>query len=69
MAEPKLDGLAVTVIYRDGVLAQAATRGDGVTGEDASGQRAHRARRCRSGCSGRCAVRCIEARGEVFMPS
>ena len=34
VAEPKLDGLAVTVIYRDGQLARAATRGDGVTGED-----------------------------------
>ena len=34
VAEPKLDGLAVTVIYREGLLARAATRGDGVTGED-----------------------------------
>ncbi len=33
-AEPKLDGLAVTVIYRHGKLSQAATRGDGVRGED-----------------------------------
>lgn len=34
LAEPKLDGLAVTVIYRDGLLERAATRGDGFTGED-----------------------------------
>src|SRR6202023_466638 len=34
VAEPKLDGLAVTVIYRDGLLERAATRGDGVRGED-----------------------------------
>ena len=34
VAEPKLDGLAVTVIYRDGKLERAATRGDGVKGED-----------------------------------
>ena len=34
VAEPKLDGLAVTVIYRDGKLERAATRGDGAKGED-----------------------------------
>ncbi|MGP1518822.1 MAG: NAD-dependent DNA ligase LigA [Haemophilus parainfluenzae] len=32
--EPKLDGLAVSILYVNGVLAQAATRGDGTTGED-----------------------------------
>ena len=32
--EPKLDGLAVSILYVDGELAQAATRGDGQTGED-----------------------------------
>jgi DNA ligase (NAD+) len=34
MAEPKLDGLAVTLSYERGRLARAATRGDGATGED-----------------------------------
>ena len=32
--EPKLDGLAVSILYVNGVLTQAATRGDGTTGED-----------------------------------
>jgi DNA ligase (NAD+) len=64
-AEPKLDGLAVTVIYREGVLERAATRGDGVTGEDVTTNvRTIRAvpQRLRGD-----APRVLEARGEVFM--
>jgi DNA ligase (NAD+) len=33
VAEPKIDGLAVELVYADGVLAQASARGDGTTGE------------------------------------
>ena len=32
--EYKFDGLAISVVYQDGVLSQASTRGDGSTGED-----------------------------------
>jgi DNA ligase (NAD+) len=32
--EPKVDGIAVSLLYTDGILERAATRGDGVTGED-----------------------------------
>lgn len=34
VAEPKMDGLAVQLVYRDGVFLQGATRGDGRVGED-----------------------------------
>jgi DNA ligase (NAD+) len=65
VAEPKLDGLAVTVIYRDGLLEQAATRGDGVTGEDVTAN-VRTIRAVPQRLQG-AAPRLIEARGEVFM--
>lgn len=65
-AEPKLDGLAVTVIYRDGKLARAATRGDGVKGEDVSAN-VRRIRSVPHKLVGK-APEVLEVRGEVFMP-
>ena len=34
VVEPKIDGLALSLVYRDGLLERAVTRGDGETGED-----------------------------------
>ena len=66
VAEPKLDGLAVTVIYRDGKLERAATRGDGVKGEDvtANVRTIHKVPHKLKGHP----PDVVEVRGEVFMP-
>ncbi len=66
VAEPKLDGLAIAVIYRAGRLEQAATRGDGVTGEDVTAN-VRTVRSVPHRLRGRVPP-LIEARGEVFMP-
>jgi DNA ligase (NAD+) len=65
VAEPKLDGLAVTVIYQDGKLERAATRGDGVNGEDvtANVRKIHKVPHTLKGHP----PKVVEVRGEVFM--
>ncbi len=66
-AEPKLDGLAISLLYRDGVLVRAATRGDGHTGEDVTlNIRTIEAIPLRLRGSNVPAV--LEVRGEVVMP-
>jgi DNA ligase (NAD+) len=65
-AEPKLDGLAVSLTYIDGVLALAATRGDGATGEDITANL--RTIRAVPLALRPPAPERIEVRGEVFMP-
>ena len=73
VAEPKLDGLAVSLLYEDGVFVQGATRGDGETGEDISAN----LRTIRSlplslrqgkGAQKPQIPKLIEVRGEVYLP-
>src|SRR5918993_2958064 len=69
VTEPKIDGLAVALTYADGVLQRAATRGDGVTGEDVTTNlRTIRNIPLRLLDDGQSPVpSVIEVRGEVFM--
>lgn len=65
--ELKLDGLAVSILYENGVLVSAATRGDGTTGEDiTSNVRTIRAIPLK--LHGDNIPARLEVRGEVFLP-
>ncbi len=68
-AELKIDGAAVSLTYRDGVLVTGATRGNGVIGEDVTPNlRTIRDIPLRLRTSGPPVPRVIEVRGEVYMP-
>lgn len=67
VAEPKLDGLAISLLYEQGILIRAATRGDGETGEDVSAN----VRTIQSiplRLLGEDYPSRLEVRGEIYMP-
>jgi len=65
-AEPKIDGLSLSLRYERGVLARAATRGDGTEGEDVTAN-VRRVRDIPAKMRGRGAPEVCEIRGEVYM--
>ena len=66
VGETKFDGLAVSLLYEDGILIQAATRGDGTTGEDVT-QNARTIRGIPLRLFGEARPKQIEVRGEIVM--
>jgi DNA ligase (NAD+) len=66
-AEPKLDGLAVSLLYENGVLVRGGTRGDGSTGEDVT-QNIRTIHSVPLRLIGRDYPGLLEVRGEVFIP-
>jgi DNA ligase (NAD+) len=68
LTELKIDGLAVNLLYRDGKLVRAATRGDGYTGEDIT-HNVLTIKEIPQQLSGGDFPAEMEVRGEVFIPS
>lgn len=68
LCEVKIDGLAVNLLYRDGKLVRAATRGDGTTGEDVT-HNVLTIGEIPTELSGSGWPSEVEIRGEIFIPS
>jgi DNA ligase (NAD+) len=68
LTELKIDGLAVNLLYRDGKLVRAATRGDGTTGEDIT-HNVLTIKEIPQELTGAGFPPEMEVRGEVFIPS
>jgi DNA ligase (NAD+) len=67
VAEPKLDGLAISLMYENGVFTRAATRGDGETGEDVT-QNVRTIDAVPLRLMGEGWPQVLEVRGEIYMP-
>ncbi|HEX3900818.1 MAG TPA: NAD-dependent DNA ligase LigA, partial [Mycobacteriales bacterium] len=68
LCELKIDGLAIDIVYERGRLVRAATRGDGVTGEDVT-LNVKTIRNVPSTLTGKDIPELLEVRGEVFFPT
>ncbi|HEY1479836.1 MAG TPA: NAD-dependent DNA ligase LigA, partial [Gaiellales bacterium] len=70
VTEPKIDGLAISLVYRDGVLERGATRGDGIVGEDVTANlRTVRTVPLRLELAeGETPPPLVEVRGEIYLP-